>query len=227
VIAAGSLLDFALAEHDFSMPVGRIEYLFMGPMTWEESVTAQEESGLLEYLKQYSLRDPLPDPVHRKCLDLTKRFILAGGMPRAVLANRESSYTAVRFEQDIITQTFLDDFGKYKARVNVDRLRRVFTTIPRLIGQKTKYVNISAHEKARELSAAIELLSMARIVYQVCHSDANAVPPDAEARHTIFKCLFLDVGLVLSVLKTDPTELAAADRIDMANAGALAEQFVG
>ena len=36
VIAAGSLLDFELAEHEYSMPVGRIEYMFIGPMDFYE-----------------------------------------------------------------------------------------------------------------------------------------------------------------------------------------------
>ena len=40
VVAAGSLLELALARQGSAMPVGRIEYLFMGPMTFEELLTA-------------------------------------------------------------------------------------------------------------------------------------------------------------------------------------------
>ena len=47
VIAAGALLDFVLNEHEFSMPVGRIEYLFMGPMDFCEFLEAKGESRLV------------------------------------------------------------------------------------------------------------------------------------------------------------------------------------
>jgi len=36
VISAGSLMEFALSEKRLSMPVGRIQYLHMGPMTFTE-----------------------------------------------------------------------------------------------------------------------------------------------------------------------------------------------
>jgi uncharacterized protein len=43
VVAAGSLLDFTLANHSFSMPVGRIEYLFIQPMSFGEVVLVQPQ----------------------------------------------------------------------------------------------------------------------------------------------------------------------------------------
>ena len=44
VISAGSLLEFALADHKFSMPVGRIEYHHLGPMSFSEFLQAIEPS---------------------------------------------------------------------------------------------------------------------------------------------------------------------------------------
>ena len=40
IIAAGSLLEFALENFKHSMPVGRIEYLHLGPMQFEEYLLA-------------------------------------------------------------------------------------------------------------------------------------------------------------------------------------------
>ena len=42
IIAAGSLLEFTLSDHYFSMPVGRIQYLQMGPMDYEEYLMETE-----------------------------------------------------------------------------------------------------------------------------------------------------------------------------------------
>ena len=40
LVSAGSLLEFVLSDHSFSMPVGRIQYLHMGPMTFTEFLAA-------------------------------------------------------------------------------------------------------------------------------------------------------------------------------------------
>jgi predicted AAA+ superfamily ATPase len=45
-VAAGSLLEFVLSDHRFSMPVGRIQYLHMGPMTFTEYLEALDETKL-------------------------------------------------------------------------------------------------------------------------------------------------------------------------------------
>ena len=47
VVAAGSLLDVALAEHSFSMPVGRIAYLHLEPMGFEEFLDALGDNNLV------------------------------------------------------------------------------------------------------------------------------------------------------------------------------------
>ena len=66
VIAAGSLLEFALEQYKLSMPVGRIEYLFMGPMTFEEFSDAMGEEQPLAYLQAYTLGTGIPQAVHMK-----------------------------------------------------------------------------------------------------------------------------------------------------------------
>ena len=60
VVAAGSLLEFVLAKHDFSMPVGRVEYLHLGPMTFEEFLLAMGDDMLLSYVEGFQLSRPLP-----------------------------------------------------------------------------------------------------------------------------------------------------------------------
>ena len=52
VLAAGSLLDFALADRRLSMPAGRVAYLHMGPMTFTEFLQAVD-AGKLATLSRY------------------------------------------------------------------------------------------------------------------------------------------------------------------------------
>ncbi len=58
VISAGSLIEFALADHLFSMPVDRIEYYHLGPMTFTEFLTAVEP-GLTRYLSEFHLHQTI------------------------------------------------------------------------------------------------------------------------------------------------------------------------
>ena len=78
VIAAGSLLDFLLEDHDFSMPVGRIEYLHLGPMSFQEFLCASSETGLMDWLKTFSLKSGLPVGIHNfeQYYSLAKRLNL-------------------------------------------------------------------------------------------------------------------------------------------------------
>ena len=84
VIAAGSLLEFTLSDHSFPMPVGRIEYMHLGPMTFTEFITAVEPP-LAGYIEHFSpAAAPLPLTAHEKLKKKQREYILAGGMPEAV-----------------------------------------------------------------------------------------------------------------------------------------------
>lgn len=227
VIAAGSLLDLTLSEYEYAMPVGRIEYLYMGPMTYEEFLIANKETGLLEALRDYSIEAPLHTVIHEKCLHYLNHYFFTGGMPGAVKAYINGDFNEVMSEHRTILQTFIDDFSKYRKRINTDRLKTVFNKIPQFIGKQIKYTNISRHEKAKDLNEALWLLSMANVVHMVYHSSSNGIPLKAEVNEKVFKVLFLDIGLVLSALNLTLLDITTAESTMLINNGALAEQFVG
>jgi predicted AAA+ superfamily ATPase len=228
VIAAGSLLEFLLAEHDFSMPVGRVEYLHLGPMDVEEFLLALGQERLVHFLEGYSLDEIIPESIHRNLLSYLKLFWVIGGMPAAVAGYRNSGklVEAAR-QQAIILQTYEDDFSKYRKRIYPQRLRKVFRRIPALVGAKLKYVQLDPDERARELADSLHLLEMARVIHLVRHSAGNGVPLGAETKENDFKPLFLDIGLVSASLGLSLPSLEMADDLLMVNNGALAEQFIG
>ena len=228
VIAAGSLLEFVLTEHTFSMPVGRIEYLFMGPMSFSEFLTANGKEKLRAFLADYQLGDPLPQSIHETLLGLVKVYCIVGGMPAAVKAYTQSGDLRLASrEQNSILQTYRDDFSKYGNRINTRLLGTVFTAIPRLVGQKIKYVNIDRNERAKPLADCIEMLEMARVIYGVVHSAGNGIPLGAETNAKDRKPLFLDVGLLCCALGLKATDLHQAESLILINSGAVAEQFTG
>jgi predicted AAA+ superfamily ATPase len=228
VIAAGSLLEFVLEEHTFSMPVGRIEYMHLGPMTFEEFLLALGKQKLLEFVQGYSLSEPMPRSIHNDLMTLIKDFCVIGGMPEAVqvYVNSNSYLECERVTSNILS-TYRDDFTKYGQRVNSHRIEKVFSKTPLLIGQKFKYSQIDREEKTRDLKHALHLLEMARIVYRVPHSDANGLPLGAEINDRYFKTLFLDVGLVCRICGLSMADIQSVDDMMLINSGAICEQFVG
>lgn len=228
IIAAGSLLEFLLAEHSFSMPVGRIEYLFLGPLNFEEFLAGIGQIKLVDYLAEYSFDKQIPDLIHKKLLKFVKKYFVIGGMPGVVsqFSSKEDYKGALR-EQKNLLQTYIDDFSKYKNRVDTIRLQKVFRSFPLQIGRKVKYINIDKYDKAKDLAGSINLLNLASIIYSVKHSNANGVPLGSEINERDFKALFLDVGLMQSVLNLKSSDILNSDNLIMINSGSLAEQFVG
>jgi len=228
VIAAGSLLEFVLTEHTFSMPVGRIEYLFMGPMSFSEFLAANGKEKLCGFLADYQLGDPLPQSIHETLLGLLKMYCIVGGMPAAVKAYTLSGDLRLASrEQSSILQTYRDDFSKYGNLIDTRLLGTVFTAIPRLVGQKIKYVNIDRNERAKPLADCIDMLGMARVIYGVAHSAGNGIPLGAETNAKDRKPLFLDVGLLCCALGLKATDLHQAESLILVNSGTVAEQFAG
>ena len=90
VVAAGSLMEFALADTRFPMPVGRVEYLHLGPMEFEDFLGATGHPELASHLRELSLpgldEGAIPSPVHGKYLDLLRQYWVVGGLPEAVSA---------------------------------------------------------------------------------------------------------------------------------------------
>ena len=129
VIAAGSLLEFTLARHAFPMPVGRVEYCYMGPVSFREFVSALEPD-LCPWIDAAVRLEDVPDTAHRRLLGLLREFLFVGGMPEAVQVYTESrSLSEVQEVQRSIIDTYRDDFAKYAGPGELTRLQRVLDTI--------------------------------------------------------------------------------------------------
>jgi len=229
VIAAGSLLEIVLQSPKFSMPVGRIEYLHLGPLTFREFLLAVGDTDLVDLSSRWSPGDPWADGAHRRLAARQREFLLVGGMPEAVAAFAAGEgIESVRRVHRSIVATYRDDFGKYgPSPASLVRLQTVFDFIPSALGQKIKYANISRDERAREVRAGLDLLALARVVWKVHHGDCSGVPLEAQLDPHIYKCLFLDVGLATHMTGVDWSTLGRWDDRQLVHEGGLAEQFVG
>jgi hypothetical protein len=227
VIAAGSLLEFVLEDHEFSMPVGRVEYLHLGPFVFSEFLHSVADDGLAAVITEYKPGQDFPLGLHLRLTERLREFLVIGGMPAAIVAYLdEGGFRGVDRVLQGIHQTFADDFAKYGAKVNREHLLVAFRALPKLIGNKLKYVNVSREIRAGDIANALHMLELARIVCLVHHTSAQGLPLAASENRKAFKPLFLDVGLALSALGLTAADVDTDDLM-LINGGAISEQFIG
>lgn len=228
VVSAGSLLEFVLAEHQFSMPVGRVQYLHMGPMTFSEFLAALGETKLHEIVTQYQLGDDIAEVTHKRLLELLRNYYFVGGMPEAVAAFADTqSFQPVSEIHNAIIETYREDFPKYGKNRDPNRMLTVFNFAARHVGVKVKYSNISAQDQSATLKKDLELLCMARIISKVIHSHCSGLPLQANLEEKVYKLLFLDVGLMNAICGLNWRTIAQWDDTKLINEGTIAEQFIG
>ena len=227
VIAAGSLLEFALRSPDFKMPVGRIHFLYLEPLSFSEYLDAAGNQKLRKFLSEVELTASIDDVIHKKLLELLRIYLIVGGMP-AVLKEYLSSKDLLNCQriQTGLLQTYRSDFGKYAKISQHKNLQKVFDTAPRLVGQRIKYSNIDSDTRSRDLKNALNLLILAGIIKPIYLTKASGLPLGAQINEQKFKLNFLDTGLMQNSCGLQG-QLSVEKDLMQINAGSVAEQFVG
>ena len=227
VIAAGSLFEFAL-EKIPSFGVGRIRSLFMYPFSYDEFIRSMGYTMLADELKKCSPEKPISETLHNKCRRLLIEFMLIGGMPEVVAKYVESGslFECQEILEDI-TQTFYNDFAKYKQRANVSLLQEVFGAVIEQTGGKFTYSKASNTAHHLQIKECVELLEMAGLIYPVTHTSANGLPLSAQQNTKYRKYLIFDTGIYQRFLKLNLGGSFHAENIEQINKGAFAELLAG
>jgi predicted AAA+ superfamily ATPase len=228
VVAAGSLLEFILREHDFSMPVGRVAYCHVEPVTFYEYLDASGNERLRAALVNSVESSDLSPLLHQKALDLFGQYCLIGGLPEVMAdwIEKQDGKRRLQLQRDLIA-TYRDDFNKYRQRVSVELLRHAMDAVPKQLGGRFVYGHVGADAQHRDIKRTIELLTLARVCHRVEHTSANGLPLGAETNPRLFKTILVDIGLASAQLGLSGIELRDLDRMVWANKGGMAEQFVG
>jgi len=224
VVAAGSLLEFALQE--ISFPVGRVQFLQMAPLSFYEYLLATNHEQAAALIN--GAPHPLSAASHSFLMTELRKYFFIGGMPESIGAFVETGSMQESFEvQAEIGETWRLDFAKYKPRVDYFCLYQVLTGLAQKAGRQIKYSHLSDDFSNPTIKKAFNLLCMANIARKVSAADPSGLPLEMSASAKIFKALLLDIGLMryLSGMAVD-TEYAGKDLSHIFR-GAMAEQFVG
>jgi predicted AAA+ superfamily ATPase len=227
IIAAGSLLEFAFQEIP-SFGVGRVRSMFMYPMNFFEFLNACNHQLLLQAVQKADCKNPLPEAVHKKAIELLRIFLILGGMPEVVSAyvNDNDLLSCQRILDDLVI-SLRTDFAKYKKKVSTLQLSAAFDSVTAQMGKKFVYTNISNDYNSRGLKEGMELLIMSGLVIPVVHSAANGIPLGAEIDNKKKKLLLLDTGIFQRLLGLPLSDLLISDDFSLVNKGNIAELFAG
>ena len=226
VIAAGSLLEFALQEPGFKMPVGRVQYLYLKPLSFMEYLQATQKYMWIDMIREATLAKPIPDILHEALLNEVKVYMMLGGMPAVINHVMDEGITgAFQQTQHQILETYVDDFSKYASMAKQVHLKTVFDQLSGLIGQQTKYHKINPDVHSRFLKEAINCLELAGVIYRIYATAASGLPLNAQINFSKYKLFFLDVGLLAAKSGLLATVLMSKN-ILLVNRGEMAEQFV-
>ncbi|MBR6066000.1 MAG: ATP-binding protein [Paludibacteraceae bacterium] len=233
VIAAGSLLEFALADLP-TFGVGRLHSLFMFPMSFDEFLSATGHAGLILERKKASPTQPLNPVFHDQLIRQFRNYIMIGGLPEVVCKWDETGdYLQCQELQDQLVVSYEDDFAKYQKKVNPELLRRVLRSAAVQITNKFIYSQASS-DKAEKVREALNLLTMAGLLIPVTRTDANGLPLGSEADYTYQKMLLFDSGILLRLLNLSlgsiqqiSEEILTATETDLVNKGKISEMIAG
>ena len=227
IVAAGSLLEFVLEDHDYSMPVGRVSFMQMEPMSFVEFLWAMGEEKLADYLRDSYKKLKMSDIFHKKAMEYLRQYYLVGGMPAVVKAWAEEKNIKVCHEiQTDLMMSYREDFNKYRKKVPAEILRITLNSTGLQLGERFMYSHIDSDSRQPVLKEALNMLVAAKLCKKICHTAGNGLPLGAEVKDKFFKIFALDTGLLMTTLGQQPINEMQLCQTVWAGKGALAEQMV-
>jgi predicted AAA+ superfamily ATPase len=227
IIAAGSLLGVSLQKNS-SFPVGKVDFLMMYPLSFEEFLFNLEQESLLQELKNKKWN--IIEPFHEKLIHFLRLYYFIGGMPEAVSAYIDTeSLIDVRTIQKNILLGYENDFAKYAPIKIAPKIKLVWEGV---LGQLAKenrkfiYGHIKKGSRAKDFEDAIGWLVNAGMLLKVNLINKPTIPLKSYRNPDIFKLYLLDVGLLNALGGIDEKILLQKNRILHEFKGALTEQFV-
>ena len=226
VIAAGSLLDFAIEQ--VGIPVGRVQSLYMYPLSFIEFLAALDYTILIKEIIQHDPHQMMNPVIHDKALAVLGDYCAIGGMPRAVQLWQETHdpLRSARVHSTIL-DAYRQDFGKYATKAQIKYVELVFTHIPLQMSRKFKYSIIEGEYRKRELAPALDLLATAGVAHKVFYSAGQGAPLGAQIDPQDYKVIFLDIALAQTLLDLDVAGWFIKPMAEFVNKGSVVEALVG
>ncbi|MBQ8777441.1 MAG: ATP-binding protein [Treponema sp.] len=231
IIALGSLLGVSVNRGLSSFPVGKIQFMNMFPMDFEEYLLAKRESFLIEKIyKCYKDNSAMEEAFHNRLMEYYKEYLFVGGMPAVVenfIKTKNSDYSNI-LKSDIL-DSYQNDMGKYNKQSEIPKTKIVYKNISTQLAKENKkfqYRQIKSGGRASEFENSIEWLCLAGIASQVFRLEHISLPLEANRSMTDFKFYMNDTGLCCSQQKLLFEDIAFENSMLNDFKGGLTENYV-
>lgn len=227
IIAAGSLLGVALHQGT-SFPVGKVDFMQLYPLDFQEFICACGENELAKLLESDDLKNINAYSV--KYTELLKRYYYIGGMPEVVQTYLDTDdYNEVRQIQRNLLKYYEEDFSKHAPKEVVPRIMMVWNSIPAQLAKENRkfiYGCVREGARAKDFELAIQWLEDAGLIIKNYRVSKPDIPLIAYMEINNFKMFMLDVGLLGAKCSITAKVLLDGCKIFEEFKGALTEQFV-
>lgn len=227
IVCASSLLGIALHEGT-SFPVGKVDFLKLFPLSFEEFLIATNRSMFAETLDNHDF--VLSNGLHKNFIDALKEYFLVGGMPEAVSSFAQNSdFAEARDIQKRILLAYENDFSKHAPISIVPKIRMVWNSIPSQLAKENKkfiYGLIREGSRAKDYEAAIMWLTDCGLIHKINRSNSGSIPLKAYEDLKAFKLFLLDTGLLCAMTGISPQTILSKNALFTEFKGAMTEQYV-
>ena len=227
IVCAGSLLGIAL-HRGTSFPVGKVDFLKLYPLSFQEFLMAIGKQQFSELLDQQDFS--MITSFRETYADALKQYYFVGGMPEAVESFAENQdFNEVRQIQKRILAAYEQDFSKHAPNEAVPRLRMLWNSIPAQLAKENKkfiYGLVREGARAKDYETALLWLSDCGLVHRVSRVNAPGIPLRVYEDMKAFKLFVLDVGLLGCMTGLHQRTLLDGNALFVEFKGALTEQYV-
>ncbi len=229
VIAAGSLLGVYCNRKKYSFPVGKVDFMTLYPLDFEEFLMANGHKKLIKLIRSCYEND-FENPLHQKCLDIYRQYLLIGGMPDAVKIYIETEdYNMVNSVQKNIRESYLADMTKYADIQDTIRIKLTYESISKQLAKENKkfqYKYIKSGARSSEFEVPIEWLQSSGIVMKCTKIKESILPLIAYTDIDSFKIYITDTGMLSSKYNLPSNAILTDINLMGEFKGALTENYV-
>ena len=227
IVVAGSLLGVA-THKGVSFPVGKVNFLNLYPLNFDEYLLALGEEKLVDLLEKKDIK--MIQVFSDKFKSLLREYYYIGGMPEVISSYiKYKDYNKVRNIQDEILSAYEKDFSKHVPEKDLPKVIQIWNNFNSQLARENKkfiYGAIKESARASEYENAINWLVDSGLMYKINRVKACKIPLDGYIDYSAFKLYFLDVGLLAAKNKLNLQTILEGNKIFMEYKGALTEQYV-
>ena len=227
IMCAGSFLGIALHKNT-SFPVGKVEFLNLYPLSFNEFLIANKQERLVNLLlKQDFEKIKIFKNELKKYLKL---YFYIGGMPEAVQEYiNTNDLTIVRKIQERILESYVNDFSKHADKSVFSRILALWQSIPSQLSRENKkfiYKNIKEGARSKDYEVAMQWLSDCGLIYKITKVTKPYFSINSYVDNSSFKLFMVDVGLLSALCHLNGEVIINNNNIFTEFKGSLTEQFV-